>query len=211
MKGMVRISALAALVVAAAASHAVALLPNNSVITPGAPLPAGPIIASVTQNFIGINALSEVKYTGWVRADVIREASGNLTFAYQIHNNANSVNAITRFTNTDFGGFATDVDYAPGTGFPHSLYADRDPSGAVVGFGFAPAFLGGTGFITPGATTNIHYIRTNAKFYTLGSTSTIDGAIATVVTFAPTAVPEPGSVLAIGSALAALALRRRRK
>jgi hypothetical protein len=109
---------------------------------------------------------------------------------------------------SSFTGWTTDVFYVdPGGGgaagrFPAS--ADRDGSGSTIGFNFDP-------FVAPGAATQVMVIRTNASNFTggfLGMTGL--GGSTTVGAFQPTAgaaVPEPASLLLLGTG--AIALRRR--
>jgi len=204
----------------ASVASAVTIAPGGAALTNGTSLGAdgslnnGLVIASNATPFIGVDSFANIKFTGTLYANVVREASGTLSFYYQIHNDLTSLDAIERFTNQSFTGFSTNADYRTdaqlGTtggsglvGTVGSRFATRSSTGAVVGFNFWST----TGFVPQGADTYWHVIRTDATLYTSGSTALLNGGIATVQTFAPI-VPEPGSLALLG--LGALMLRRRK-
>lgn len=208
-------SSFAMLVSVAAASN---INPGQAVLTNGTnagadpTLAGGTVIASSATPFIGIDSFANVKFTGTLYANVVRELSGNLSFYYQIHNDATSLDALERFTNQDFSGFTTDADYRTdaqagvigGSGLVGTIgsrFATRSSTGAVVGFNF-----NATG-VPQGTDTYWHVIRTNATLFTAGSTALLNGGIATVQTYAPL-VPEPGSLALL--AMGGLLLRRKR-
>ena len=131
---------------------------------------------------------------------------GGYTFVYQVTNNASSINVIQRLTVNDFASCDVDASYQlPGLA---PAFIDRNTADTI-GFSFlkAPIGLGG---LTPGTTTALLVLHTNSTRYTPTQAAIIDGAVASVPSFAPGAVPEPGTMIALGIGAAAL-LRRRRK
>lgn len=189
-----------------------AILTNGTNAGADPTLGGGVVIASNATPFVGLDSFANIKFTGTLYANVVRELSGTLSFYYQIHNDATSLDALERFTNQDFSGFTTDVDYRTDAqagivggsalvGTIGSRFATRSSTGAVVGFNF-----NATG-VPQGADSYWHVVRTNATFYTNGSTALLNGGIATVQTYAPL-VPEPGSLALL--AMGAMLLRRKR-
>jgi hypothetical protein len=155
---------------------------------------------------------------GDIVSAVFRNPSGTLDFYYQVTDNANSAQALSRESDSSFASFATDValrldgGLLPGGIFVNGLVfpatADRDASGAVVGFNFGSLVL-------PGITSEVLVISTLATNFNVGNAEVFGqiGGNATVASFAP--VPEPASFLLVGGSLLAFAgisclLRRRR-
>jgi hypothetical protein len=162
--------------------------------------------------------------------------SGTLDFYYQVVLNTTSTNCggagqpgcdpIARTTGVNFtngqasapGGSwttwaATRGDavgpFSAGTVFP--ITADRNSNGNVVGFSFNPP---DGAKIQPGQTSAILIVSTNATNFTDGFASVIDGGVTTVASFepaGPATVPEPASLVLLGSGLLTLvAIRRSR-
>lgn len=199
------LSSLGLAVVLTALSHALLLNPGSSILTPNTGSITGTLLASRTDNFTGINALSQVLFTGNIKSAVFMETSGALTFVYKITNDATSITSPTKVNINNFGGLTTDIDsIAPGN-IP--VVTDRlNPS--IVGFTFNTfPFIGGMGALTPGTTSATLIVRTNATAYAVGSGQIIDGAVASTLSYAP--VPEPATMAALG--LGAAAIMRRRK
>lgn len=183
------------------------------------------VLATSTQPVFGVNANNVQFFSGTLQHAVVVNQFGTLDFLYQ-YTAAVSVNPVIRITNTDFTGFTTDVYYR--TTLPNSGVGDPvlvPPFAGFISTGtiapnsvdrFAAATVGWD-FRSPpiftGNTTRIFAIRTNATHYTVGSTNVIDGAIATVPTFAPSNVPEPAPIAMLGAGLLPLGLAflRRRK
>jgi hypothetical protein len=213
-------------------AQATPLFPNTTV-TPllllGDP---GTWLASTEAEWItsGVNPTS-----GTVQSAVYLNAGNTLDFYYQVTVDDDPLNVDTgvRLANfQSFAGFLTEVFIRtdaddPGsagddgtfvTGDVAPLFADRDTTGAIVGFSF---FISGSPSqgtrIEEGQASYVMVIRTDASDFDLGLAGLINGSVVDDITvLAPlegSAVPEPGSLLLLGSGLlgTAAAIRRRRK
>jgi hypothetical protein len=215
------IFAAAALALAASATpaHAVILLPGTTTPAVLSTGPAGAPLATLTSPFTGTDALSNFHYSGTLVSQVFQESSasnplGGLTFVYDFTNNSISVDAIRRFTVTQFAGFTTDVSY-DGTGSQGGtvppLTVDRSLDGNVIGYEFGTAGVGG---VAAGAGTVALVIRTDATNYTRVSAGFLNGAATNTVALGPTAMtPEPSTVVGalIALPMVGLAAWRRKR
>jgi hypothetical protein len=217
MKAKILISALCA--AASAASFGQALLnPGTSVLNPT--LPAGTLlsggytqIALDIESVMGLDAFSNVKFTGEFYSYVLKNNStGLLTFVDLYANSADSTDAVNHLSVSGYAGFLTAVAQDPletVTPNVNSAVASRSGDGNVISFNFLPGFAPNFDEIAPGIISSAQVIFTDATSYTWGSAQISDGAVATVKTYAPNAVPEPISMLTLGTG--ALALLRRRR
>ncbi|MEO7145020.1 MAG: PEP-CTERM sorting domain-containing protein [Bryobacteraceae bacterium] len=155
--------------------------------------------------------------SGTLTSAVFQNPTGTLDFYYQVANSGSSASSIARESNTSFTGFATQTGYrTDGSGLAGVLFQNgsvlpvtADSTGNVVGFSFTPP---STAKIAPGSVSSVLVISTNATAFVLGNAAVIDGGTQTVSAFQPSgAVPEPVSMLLMGTGLLALAGVRRFK
>jgi hypothetical protein len=197
-------------------------------LTPAEPDPfLGVVVGSTVQPFA--TAPGPGQFLGTLTTTVILDDPSNpfanignanpllhgLTFVYQLHNDASSVNPLARMTNIDFTPFTTDVSYQPGAGLLPPTSTDRTSAAGILGWSFTGAPLG-LGKITPGTTTTPLVIQTNAPGYIEVLANIIDGSVVQVVTFGPSpspplgGFPEPTALTLLLLGTFGLVWRRRR-
>jgi hypothetical protein len=203
-------------------ANANVLAPGGNV-TPDPNTASGSIIADTGPlNWILKNASNVTRATGEIEEIVVREITGFLDFIIVVRNDPGSIDSLERVTTSSFTGFTTDVEagnpisgspLCTGTAGVTPTSVDRSSNGSVVGFSYTVTAT--TKTVDPGTCSTNMVIATNATQFTAGDINLIDGGIADVLGFAPTAVPGPiagaglpGLILGIGG-LIGLARRRR--
>jgi hypothetical protein len=200
-----------AVLLVTAVLQATPLTPGGNVVPSAeAALPAGSYaFAPVTVNITGVNALGQTRFTGTLTFAVYREAAtGFLDFLYQYTNSGTSRDPIEHVSSTDFFHNLTDVTRITQTapsgfvlGQVPPFAATRSPGeGDVVSFDFNTP-----NNIPRNKTSQVLVIHTHATDFGLGTSSVIDGAVASVITRSPRNGPEPATLTLFGGGLLGLA------
>ena len=194
-------------------------LPSNAVVLGPGGGPVGPdqldsfagatfLASTGLMPFVGVNALNQTIFTGTFQELVALDPTNNTTidFLYQFRDLTGD--AIGRMTATGYAGFGTDVGYDPFetmTVFLPGPYVvpdtvARSASGDTISYDFA-----GVGGVPNGSASALLVINTNATQYALsGTVNFIDGAVASMIDYAPATAPEPASLgLLLGGLFAA--------
>jgi len=199
-------------------AQATALNPGDSLApTLEASLPAGAYATGggpLSAPFTGNNALGQHRFTGILTFAVYREAAtGFLDFLFQVQNKTTSVSGIEHVANTDFTGSVVNATYlgTASSGFASGGNAPNLAIRSIDGGGVSFDFSVAGNVINPGNTSRELVIHTNATTFTPGSTSLIDGGVASLQTFSPNSSsfgptnPEPSTWLLFAGCFLGLA------
>lgn len=178
------------------------ILSVGSTIPPSPLFPGGTLVATASGTIATPTFVTD--YWQWVYSDPLNSwCAGCYDFVYQFKVIGPDPNE--RFSMSSFAGFNLDVGTNP-FGVHDPSLIDRSTVGAVVGFNF-PAFLE----MSPGSTTVLLVIETDARAIKPGFVSAQDGTAGSGIAWAPN-VPEPTTLMMLGSGLMAVGgyIRRRR-
>ena len=215
--GLVGTSTGQAATIASCASAGGTVTPGNTIFPPDCTgSDSGVLLADMVSPFT--YSTTAGTNTGTIESAVYQDADGGLDFYYQLTNDASSSTALARLTANSFLGFSTSLatilngSTLTGTAFIDGTFVpasgDSNAVGSVIGFSFSPPLI--TNEISPGSSSVVMIISTNATMFTLGNASVIDGGTDTVAAFQPFVVPEPTTFALLGLGLLGFAGLRRR-
>lgn len=190
--------------------------PAGTTVFPGLTFDApGTLLASETEPW----SFTTTKGTtsGSMTTAVYQEAGGTLDFYYQVSNSATSATSIRAESDVNFDSFEPWTGYRiDGSTLPGGIFvdgtvapntADNSSPAGDIGFNYDP--VGAR--ILPGEVGNVTVISTTATLYVPGNTELLDGGSVTLNAYQPTAVPEPMSLMLLGSSLLGLGMLVRRQ
>ncbi|MCW5940566.1 MAG: PEP-CTERM sorting domain-containing protein [Fimbriimonadaceae bacterium] len=183
----------------------VALNIDEEVAVPSIGVPTLNILAVRDENFVSATISGRL-----ISVVATTAAFGdNLIFAWAVQSNQDSTGNIGRVTVNGWTGFTSTVaQHSAASLFGNDGQAVRTAdrtTADTLGFNFSKV---GLDKLSPGTNSTIFWALSDATSYRDSLASVINGSVAQVSTFAP--VPEPGTMLALGAGLAALAARRKR-
>jgi PEP-CTERM motif len=161
--------------------------------------PSGTVLADT-----GVLPYSTSVYSGTYESRVFTDPNNPvcancLGFVYTFTSDETSIDPIHRATVASFNGFDTDAGYDNNSAGVAPNTVDRSANGNVVGFSFVVP-----NGVFPGDQSRVLVVYTNATNFAPGTLSLINGQSINLQGFQPTVVPEPGTLLLLGSGLAGL-------
>ena len=172
------------------------VLGNGLSVAPSPLFPGGVMVAHASGTITTPTFTTTYTQTVWADSSNTWMCTGCLDFVYQFTNLGPDPNQ--RFTMSSFQGFLLDVGTDP-FGVHDPTLVDRSIAGAVVGFNFPAGDE-----IAVGETTVSLVIETNATRFVPGFVSAQDGTAGSGFAWAPQVVPEPASLMLMGSGLLAV-------
>jgi len=189
-------------------ANAGTLNPGSSISLPAEPGPTGGItIGSTTVPFVA-PTFSGTLISKVISGDASNPFAGGLTFTYELSNNSISPDPIDRFTLSSYLGFSVDASY-PAGGLVGSIVptsVTRNGSGNQISFNYTGPF---EGTLVQGSSSVLLVLQTSATSFQNSFAAIINSSSVNVATFAPLAVPEPGTAALVILGAAALVLRRK--
>jgi hypothetical protein len=190
-----------AAVLTAVPAAAVPLTPGQSANVSGTadPFVGATLLASTTSTFWALD------FSGTLTQEVYGGGSlPGVSFLYKIVADPGALNAaMERLTMSFFAGFYTDLGFVQSTGTSDApATVSRQANGNSVGFTWAV-----NDGIAPGTAAPYLYILTNANGFAWGgAVSLMNGFVTSVGAYKPVGVPEPMSLLLVGSGVTAIGI-----
>jgi len=202
------VSLLGVAAVAVCGSNAAPLNPGSSIALPSEPGPTGGLVLNSSSLSFVAPTFSGTLISKVISGDLSNPFAGGLTFTYELSNNSISPDPIDRFTLSSYLGFSVDASYPSGAlvGSIVPTSVTRNGTGNQISFNYTGPF---EGTLLPGSASVLLVLQTSATGYQNSTAAIINSSSVNVATFAPLAVPEPGTAALL--LLGALALVVRRK
>lgn len=183
---------------------AIPILPGTTSLAAAEIEPLGGVVVAgpLVTPFVG--AAFNATVTSTVIQGDASNPYGGLTFLYEVANRADSTHAVGRFTATGYTAWLTDMSFQAGGGLPPT-YMDRSLPSDVVGFSFFGPPIG-PAVLSPGLTSSLLIVQTDAPAWTTSVGNVINGSVASGQIYSP--VPEPATMVLLIGGLGLLIRRR---